>query len=485
MAKMTQWTLRYGVALVAVATALVLLSIPEIGKGLVSVVFLAVLIAAWYGGLGPGLLATGLIAAVATVNLVFGPDYAPARVLSIVLFVGGGVLITLLVEALHASRRRVETSERWLTAVLNSIGDAVIATDAQGRVTFLNPVARNLTGWESNEAVGESLTDVFRIVTEDTHEPIENPVERVLRDDDVVGLANQTILIAKDGMERPIDDSGAPIKEKGGATTGVVLVFRDIAERKRLEQELRRRLEDLAEAGRRKDEFLAMLAHELRNPLAAISTAAQLSAMSGAEDQIAWSMDVINRQVRQLARLIDDLFDVSRITRGRIRLRKEPLDVSAIIQNAVESARPLIEARQHQLAISVADGSLPALADPLRLEQIMANLLTNAAKYTDSGGQIWISARREADAIVIRVRDTGVGIPPEQLARMFDLFAQGDRSLARSEGGLGIGLTLARSLVEMHGGSLTASSAGPGQGSEFVVRLPATEPATMLAAPAL
>ena len=196
-------------------------------------------------------------------------------------------------------------------------------------------------------------------------------------------------------------------------------------------------------------------------------------------------MDVINRQIKQLARLIDDLFDVSRITRGRIRLRKEPLDVGVIIQNAVESARPLFEARQHKLTNLVAAGSLPAQADPLRLEQIMANLLTNAAKYTDSGGQIWISADLEKDEIVIKVRDTGVGIPPEQLARMFDLFAQGDRSLARSEGGLGIGLTLARALAEMHGGSVSASSPGPGKGSEFVVRLPATEPASMLAAPAL
>ena len=325
MAKMTQWTLRYGVAAVAVATAIVFLLIPEIGKGLASIVFLAVLIAAWYGGLGPGLLATGLIAAVAIVNLVFGPDYThgagdldrPVRG-----WRGADNLAGRSPARLTPAGSKPASG--WLTAVLNSIGDAVIATDEQGRVTFLNPVARSLTGWDSNEAVGESLTDVFRIVTEDTHEPIENPVDRVLRDDVVVGLSNHTILIAKDGMERPIDDSGAPIKEKGGATTGVVLVFRDIAERKRLEHELRRRLEDLAEAGRRKDEFLAMLAHELRNPLAAISTAAQLSTMSTTQDQIAWSMDVINRQIKQLARLIDDLFDVSRITRGRSGFAKSP-----------------------------------------------------------------------------------------------------------------------------------------------------------------
>ena len=476
MAKMTRWTMRYGVAVLAVAGAILLLSIPEIGKGLASIVYLAVLVAAWYGGLGPGLLATALITAVAIRIMVFGPDFAPSRVVSIVLFVGGGVLITLLVEALDASRRRVETSEQWLAAVLTSIGDAVIATDAHGRTTFLNPVAEKLTGWQSSEAVGRSLTDVFRIVAEDTREPIENPVARVLRDNIVVGLANHTILIARNGTERPIDDSGAPLREKGGANTGVVLVFRDITDRKYLENELRRRLKELAEADRRKDEFLAMLAHELRNPLAAISSAVQLTNLTGADEDFAYSTDVINRQVKHLSRLVDDLFDVSRITRGKIQLRRERLDVGIAVRRAIESAQPLIEARQQELTISVAPGNLPADADPVRLEQILTNLLTNAAKYTENGGKIWLSAEQEVDVIVIKVRDTGMGIRPELLSRMFDLFAQGDRSLARSEGGLGIGLTLARSLAEMHGGSLSATSAGPGKGSEFVVRLPAASP---------
>jgi PAS domain S-box-containing protein len=476
MAKMTRWPFRYGVAVLAVATTLAFLAMPEIGKGLASIVFLAVLIAAWYGGLGPGLLATGLIGAIAVLLMLIERDRTPSRVVAIVLFVGGGVLITLLVEALHSSRRRVEISERWLTAVLNSIGDAVIATDDLGRVTFLNPVARALTGWESDEAVGKSLANVFQIVSEDNRQPVENPVARVLRENVVVGLSNHTILIAKNGTERPIDDSGAPIKEKGGATTGVVLVFRDITERKHLERELRRRLTELAEADRRKDEFLAMLAHELRNPLAAISSAVQLSALTSEADQIDWSVDVMNRQIKHLSRLIEDLFDVSRITRGKIRLRKERLDAAMIVKNAVASARPLVEARELKLTVSVPTGSLPVEADPVRLEQIVSNLLTNAAKYTDSGGQIWLSAEQVEDEIVIKVRDTGIGMTPEQLSRMFELFAQGDRSLARSEGGLGIGLTLARSLAELHGGSLTATSAGPGTGSEFIVRLPAASP---------
>jgi len=249
-------------------------------------------------------------------------------------------------------------------------------------------------------------------------------------------------------------------------------IIRDITERKRLERELHKRVAELAEIGDRKDEFLAMLAHELRNPLAAITTAVQLSTMSGVQDQINWSMEVINRQVKHLTRLIDDLLDVSRITRGKVQLRKETIDAYPVINGALDAIRPLIEQRNHELIVSLQAG-LRLDADPTRLEQILVNLLANAAKYTESGGTIWFTAGHEGNDIVIKVRDTGIGIPPEKLPKMFELFAQGDRSLARSEGGLGIGLTLVRSLAEMHGGSVTATSEGPGKGSEFIVRLPA------------
>ena len=252
--------------------------------------------------------------------------------------------------------------------------------------------------------------------------------------------------------------------------TGIV---RDITERKRLEQELRSRLAELAENDRRKDEFLAMLAHELRNPLAAISTAVQLTAPFGDSEQSEWSMEVINRQIKHLARLIDDLLDVSRITRGKIRLRKETVDIAPILKSAVETVRSLLDERKHELTMAVTPGTLRLEADPTRLEQILSNLLSNAAKYTDNGGHIWLSADREGHDIVIRVRDTGIGLAPEKLPQIFELFVQGDRSLARSEGGLGIGLTLVRSLTEMHGGSVTAASEGPGKGSEFTIRLSA------------
>ncbi|HWE37330.1 MAG TPA: ATP-binding protein [Isosphaeraceae bacterium] len=228
----------------------------------------------------------------------------------------------------------------------------------------------------------------------------------------------------------------------------------------------------LREADRHKDEFLAMLAHELRNPLAAVNNAVTVLKLSDDEESRKWASDVVERQVRQLARLIDDLLDVSRITSGKIRLRKEFVDAGPILDHAIESARPLIDQRRQTLAVAIERGGLPLHADVTRVEQIVLNLLTNAAKYTESGGRIWLAARQEGDRVVISVRDNGIGVPPEKLPEMFRLFSQGDRSLARSEGGLGIGLTIVQKLAELHGGVVEARSDGPGRGSEFVVRLP-------------
>jgi CheY-like chemotaxis protein/two-component sensor histidine kinase len=218
-----------------------------------------------------------------------------------------------------------------------------------------------------------------------------------------------------------------------------------------------------------------MLAHELRNPLAAMSGAFAISARSSAAEDLEWSRGAIDRNIKQLARLIDDLLDVSRVTRGKIELRKERFDVASVIDLAVDSIQYLLAPKGHQLGVSVARGSLWVDADAARLQQILTNLLTNAIQYSEPASYISLRAHQRNGQIVISVRDKGQGIQPDLLPHVFELFRQGDRSLARTEGGLGIGLTMVKALAEMHGGSVTASSDGPGKGSEFVVCLPSAQ----------
>jgi CheY-like chemotaxis protein/two-component sensor histidine kinase len=227
------------------------------------------------------------------------------------------------------------------------------------------------------------------------------------------------------------------------------------------------------EADRRKDEFLATLAHELRNPLAPIRNALEVQRLAGDDrPAVERSRQMMERQLRQMVRLVDDLLDVSRITRGKLELQRERVDLAAVVGSALETSRPLIDASKHQISVSLPQRPLTLEADAVRLAQVVSNLLNNAAKYTPEGGRIWLSAEAEAGSAVIRVRDTGLGIPGEMLGRVFDMFMQMDQSLERAQGGLGIGLTLVKRLVEMHGGTVEAHSDGPGKGSELVVRLP-------------
>jgi signal transduction histidine kinase len=244
-------------------------------------------------------------------------------------------------------------------------------------------------------------------------------------------------------------------------------------ESERLAGELRARAEALAESDRRKDEFLAMLAHELRNPLGAIANASYVMEQVGpSEPPMERAVGVIQRQIHHLVRLVDDLLDVSRITRGKIELRREPIDLREAVRGAVEMTRPVVQAKEHELRMILPPTPLPLHADATRLEQAVGNLVRNAAKYTEPGGHIEVEAWQQDGQALVRVRDDGIGIPAELLPRIFDLFIQGEQSLDRSGGGLGIGLTLVRRLVEMHGGRVEAHSAGPGKGSEFVVCLP-------------
>jgi PAS domain S-box-containing protein len=602
--------------------------------------------------------------------------------------------------------------ERFRTT-LSSIGDAVMVTDTRGKVTFLNAVAQSLTAWNMDEALGQPLERVFQIINEQTRQPAENPAARALKEGKIVGLANQTVLIAKDGTEVMIDDSAGPISDETGHVTGVVLVFRDVTQRRQAEETLREQAdlldlahdaiivrttegvitfwntgagelygwakdealgkvthrlfqtafskplseieaeleqrgrwegvlthtckdatqivvasrwalrragpgkrpfvleinrditerkraeegarksqeifklvhsigkighwewnsvtdenrwspeiealyglkpgtfegsyeawarllhpddlakaeedvrkametgkyftefrviwpdgnvhwletranvftdchgkpirimgvnmditqrnqieESLRESDRRKDEFLATLAHELRNPLAPLRSGLQVLRLANERSDREAAREMMERQLGQLVRLVDDLLDISRISRNRLELRKARVPLASVIENAVETARSLIDARGHTLTVTLPSETFFVDADLTRLAQVFWNLLNNAAKYTNPGGRIELSAACEVEELIVTVRDTGIGIPAAAMPKLFTIFSQVDHSLEQSQGGLGIGLALVKGLVEMHGGTVAAHSAGVGQGSQFVVRLP-------------
>jgi PAS domain S-box-containing protein len=619
------------------------------------------------------------------------------------------------VEALARRTEELQQQREWFEVTLASIGDAVITTDVQAHITFLNPVAENMTGWKNTEARGQPLLEVFHMINEDTRERVENPIDKVLATGQMVELANHTALVARDGQETGIEDSAAPIRGANGAIAGAVMVFHDVSRRRKLDRalraseqrlramftqaaigiavanldgrfqeandkfaailgfsldELRERtflqithpedvrltenlvrqllageiesyacekrylrkdqtavwssttvtllrkdggapeqfigfIEDISErkyadelrsrlaavvessddaiisktldgiittwnpgaqrvfgyaaeeaigksitllipaelqgeepailarlrAGeriehyettrvrkdgsrihvsltsspvkdsrgviigaskiardittqkaaeaalrlidQRKDEFLATLAHELRNPLAPIRHAAMISnATNATDEQKRWSQEIISRQVRHMSSLLDDLLDISRITRGTPELRMQKTSLASVVSTAIETARPLIDEKQHRLLVEITEELVEFSADPLRLSQVLSNLLTNAAKYTDPCGTIRVRASTDAEFVTISVTDTGVGLSKDSLNAVFEMFSQVKATQDRSEGGLGIGLALARALVHLHGGTIEARSEGIGRGSEFIMRIP-------------
>jgi signal transduction histidine kinase/ActR/RegA family two-component response regulator len=276
---------------------------------------------------------------------------------------------------------------------------------------------------------------------------------------------NMGVIQVADKIDGDFDESDERIAVQLAQMAAVAI------ESARLNEDLRRSRAAAIEADRRKDEFLAMLGHELRNPLAPILTALDLMQLRGGGGER--EREVIERQVRHVARLVDDLLDVSRITQGKIQLRRARVEVAAVVAKAIEVATPLLELRQHDLQVDVSDEGLVVDGDPLRLAQIVGNLLTNAAKYTDPRGRIRVAARRAGDRVRVVVADNGIGIASGALPHIFDMFVQGQRSIDRADGGLGLGLALVRALVTLHGGTVEARSDGPGRGSEFTVTLPA------------
>ena len=733
----------YAIAAAALAGAILVRYVfdPWMGDTLPLVtLFGAVAAAAWVGGMRAAALVT-VLGYIVCAYLFIEPRGTvtfpnPGTLIGLLAYLFTCALIIGFSEMTRSAQRRASEQSELLRVTLHSIGDAVITTDVAGRVTYMNAVAEDLTGWTQAEAVAHPLDDVFRIVNEDTRQPVENPATKALREGVVVGLANHTVLIRKDGGDSPIDDSAAPIRDELGRLSGCVLIFRDVSaqrrlqrdragqlltarllasivessddailsksldgtiqswnrgaerlfgysaaeaigrhislvipperiaeeddivanlkagrridhfetervradgsrllvsltispikdddgtvigaskivrdvtrqreaeqrerrllsetaavnakfqalvdqstdfigicdlngvsifinraglalvgladldearhapvkdfffpedqprivdeflpsvlarghgevdvrfrnfktgearwmaykvvtlpgadgqpmgfatvsqdmtERRQLEDNLRSLAADLSEADRRKNEFLAILAHELRNPLAPISNAARVLRLGGPADGIKSAAEVLERQVAQMSRLVDDLLDMSRISRGKIDLRKQRVELRPIVEQAVESVRPIAESNGQELTVTLPSGVIVLDADPARLAQVIGNLLSNACKFTDRGGQIRLTVAEEDGAAVIRVTDNGIGIAAENLPRLFEMFAQVDTSLERSRDGLGIGLTLVKTLVELHGGTVAVQSAGLGRGTEFIVRLP-------------
>jgi PAS domain S-box-containing protein len=525
-----------------------------------------------------------------------------ANIVGLVAYLFTCTLIIVFGEATRIAETRAHQRREVFQVTLQSIGDAVITTDVEGRITDLNKVAESLTGWSHAEALGQPLERVFNIVNEVTRRPVDNPATRALRDGVIVGLANHTVLLKKDGAECPIDDSAAPIRNEHGHVSGCVLIFRDVTaqrllerdkanqlstarllasivesssdaiiskslegivqtwnaaaerlfgftaaeavgqhislvipddriseedeiianlkagnriehfetermrkdgqrlivsltispikddsgnvvgaskivrdvtDRVRLMDDLQRLAADLSAADQRKNEFLATLAHELRNPLAPMSNMLAVVKRAGDDSAVLKrAHETLERQLNQMVRLVDDLLDLNRITHDRLELRRSEVELSSVIQQAIEVARPLIDAAEQELIVELPEEPVYFNADRARLAQVFGNLLNNSCKYTRPHGTITLSAKRNEGDVVVTVKDNGAGIPPDKIDSIFDMFMQVDRSSERSQGGLGIGLTLVKRLVQMHGGSIEARSEGEGRGSEFIVRLP-------------
>ncbi|SIO26352.1 PAS domain S-box-containing protein [Singulisphaera sp. GP187] len=415
-----------------------------------------------------------------------------ALVVVIATFLAMGLLGLALVlrrrELAERERRAlaVRQSEARLATTFLSIGDAVISTDETGCVQLMNPVAEALTGYPLADAVGRPIAMVLQLMNERTRQPAENPVTRVLREGVISGLANHTLLIARDGTRIPIDDSAAPIRDASGQILGVIIVFRDITARRRDESERERlltaersALADAENANRAKDQFLAILSHELRTPLNPIMLAVtSMLARPVAPEEIGPALEMIRENVVLEARLIDDLLDVMRIARGKLTLHPTVLDCHSLIRHAVQICQSDVQDKQLGVAVNLSARDHHVSADATRLEQVFWNLIKNAVKFTPTGGTIAIRTWNEPDPtalgrdmLIIEFVDTGIGIEPNVLPWIFDPFHQGEASITRRFGGMGLGLAISLGVIEAHGGVLTAESLGKNQGATFRVQL--------------
>jgi PAS domain S-box-containing protein len=389
-------------------------------------------------------------------------------------------LVLLAIEDVTDRRRSaaaVERSEVRYRRLFQMAKDGILILDADtGKVIDANPFMTALLGYSRDEFLGKELWEIglFGDINQ------SRAAYQELQEKGYVRYEHLP-LVNRSGQRVEVEFVSNVYQENDQQV--VQCNVRDITERSRLQRLTQEQAAALADLDRRKDEFLAMLSHELRNPLAPILNAALLlrlqsnrNRLRGIENPILQqSATIIERQVGQLTRIVDELLEVSRITTGRIQLHQQSIALGVVAENAVSTVRSLFDQKRHELTVSLPAQTIWVHADEARLEQVVVNLLANAAKYTDQGGHVWLTAQQEGDEAVLRVRDTGVGIAPEILPRIFELFTQAERSLDRAQGGLGIGLALVQRLVEMHGGTMAVSSA-LGQGSEFVVRLPLVPP---------
>ncbi len=378
------------------------------------------------------------------------------------------------IRARHAAALNLAREQQLTAVTLASIGDGVIVTDASGRISFLNRIAENLTGWSAADAVSRPCEKIFNIINETTRKITESPIAKVLRTGLVQGLANHTLLIRKDGSEIPIDDSGAPIRGDDDVIHGVVLVFRDFSERKQYEKNLQQAKEEAETANIAKDNFLAVLSHELRTPLTPVLvTLTSWEQSDTLPPALREDVQTLRRCVELEARLIDDLLDLTRIVRGKLALHLEEVDVHSLIQAVVGMYRSDMDAKAIQLSLSLDATDHFASADPGRLQQVFWNILKNATKFTPRGETIEIKSTNAPDGrLRIAFTDSGAGMTPETIARIFKPFEQGSSEIVRRYGGLGLGLAISKAFIEAQTGTIEASSPGLGQGSTFTLWLP-------------
>jgi PAS domain S-box-containing protein len=377
-------------------------------------------------------------------------------------------------ERARQERQSKENDLRWGQIVQHAGWGIALLGPEEDLLQIVNPACARMHGYVPEELIGRPFGE---LVAPECQADLTKHLHTV-QPQGPYGF--EAIHRRRDGSHFPVLAQVTVVRDEARKVILRAVNLQDITAPKRVEQSLREQTEALRSSDRRKNDFLAMLAHELRNPLAPILHAVEALRLQGpAEPSLEQARGVIERQARQMARLVDDLLDMARIAQGKLELRRSRFDLAQVVGEAVQTTAPLFEAQGHRLDVHLPERPLPLEADLARVVQILVNLLSNAAKYTDRGGKVHLSAAQEDSQVVVRVRDNGIGIEREMLGRVFDLFTQVDRSLDRAQGGLGIGLTLVRQLVDLHGGSVAVHSEGPGKGSEFIVRLPMTEDAAL------